>query len=62
MAKLMEDVATHESNSEERKKIYGSYHKSENTELDLQNFKTDLLKHLAGNIVIKEHRVRYQKE
>jgi len=25
-------------------------------------FRTDLLKHLAGNIVIKEHRVRYQKE
>ena len=62
MAKLMEDVAAHESNSHERTKIYSSYHKSENTELDLQNFKTDLLKHLAGSIVIKEHRVRYQKE
>ena len=26
------------------------------------DFRIDLLKHLAGNIVVKEHRVRYQKE
>ena len=62
MAKLMEDVSAHESNSEERKNIYADYYKTENTELELQNFKTDLLKHLAGSIVIKEHRTRYQKE
>ena len=26
------------------------------------NFRIDLLKHLAGSIVIKEHKIRYQKE
>jgi hypothetical protein len=28
----------------------------------VDNFRQDLLKHLAGNIVVKEHRIRYQKE
>lgn len=26
------------------------------------SFKNDMLKHLAGNIIVKEHRIRYQKE
>ena len=29
---------------------------------DLDVFRQDLLKHLAGNIVVKEHKIRYQKE
>ena len=28
----------------------------------MDNFFVDLLQHLAGNIVVKEHRLRYQKE
>lgn len=28
----------------------------------MQVFRTDLLQHLAGSIVVKEHRQRYQKE
>jgi hypothetical protein len=28
----------------------------------MNNFRIDLLKHLAGSIVVKEHRLRYQKE
>jgi hypothetical protein len=28
----------------------------------MQVFRTDLLQHLAGSIIIKEHRQRYQKE
>lgn len=28
----------------------------------MQAFRTDLLQHLAGSIVVKEHRLRYQKE
>jgi len=28
----------------------------------MQAFRTELLQHLAGSIVVKEHRLRYQKE
>jgi len=27
--------------------------------LNSDNFRSDLLKHLAGGIVVKEHRIRY---
>ena len=30
--------------------------------MEMDNFRQDLLKHLAGSIVIKNHRIRYQKE
>ena len=28
----------------------------------IDRFRNDLLRHLAGNIVVKEHKIRYQKE
>jgi len=27
-----------------------------------ENFRFDVLKHLAGTIIVKEHKIRYQKE
>jgi len=41
--------------------VYSDYI-SKNTTLSMNNFRIDLLKHLAGSIVVKEHRLRYQKE
>ena len=35
METLMQDVASHEQNVEERQNIYASYYNTENTELDL---------------------------
>lgn len=35
METLMQDVASHEQNAEERQNIYASYYNTENTELDL---------------------------
>ena len=43
----------------EREDIYTGYDADEDKH---DEFRCDLLKHLAGNIVIKEHKIRYQKE
>ena len=45
----------------ERQKIYSTYSQGTTTE-GMQAFRTELLQHLAGSIVVKEHRLRYQKE
>ena len=42
----------------EKNVMYADYDSSD----DLDAFRQDLLKHLAGNIVVKEHKIRYQKE
>ena len=42
----------------EKSVMYADYDSSD----DLDVFRKDLLKHLAGNIVVKEHKIRYQKE
>ena len=43
--------------------MYADYHRdSDSAGLGLAKFRVALLKHLAGSIVIKEHRIRYQKE
>ena len=42
----------------EKSVMYADYDSSD----DLDVFRQDLLKHLAGNIVVKEHKIRYQKE
>ena len=62
MKKLLDDINDHDRANSERKNIYADYYKDEDLELGTANFRVDLLKHLAGSIVIKEHRVRYQKE
>ena len=42
----------------EKSEMYADYDSQD----DLDVFRKDLLKHLAGNIVVKEHKIRYQKE
>ena len=42
--------------------MYADYYKEDKSGLGTENFRFDLLKHLAGSIVIKEHKIRYQKE
>lgn len=58
---MMEDFTEYEKAYNERERIYHSYMSSETSE-SLDNFRVELLQHLAGSIVIKEHRLRYQKE
>ena len=60
MQTLINNIAACNSSQQERSQLY-----AENDALAEgrdDQFREDLLKHLAGNIVIKEHRVRYQKE
>jgi len=49
----------------EREQLYSSYCSEESVEMQEKgedNFRLELLRHLAGNIVVREHRMRYQKE
>lgn len=48
----------HDQAFNERSALYSDYI-SQNTTLSMNNFRIDLLKHLAGSIVVKEHRLRY---
>jgi hypothetical protein len=45
----------------ERARVYHSFMNKEAPEF-MDTLRSDLLKHLAGTIVVKEHRHRYQKE
>lgn len=62
MKQLLDDINDHENAQEERKNMYADYYKKDEDGLGTENFRVSLLKHLAGSIVIKEHRIRYQKE
>jgi len=55
MADLLSSIDACHNSQQERKEIYADY----DTETNDMAFREELLKHLAGNIVIKEHRVRY---
>lgn len=46
---------------QDRSRVYQGFTRGATTEI-LDQFRTDLLQHLAGTIVVKEHRERYQKE
>lgn len=59
MRKLMSDIDECAAKDEEKAAIYADYY---DPEADGETFRQNLLKHLAGNIVVKEHRIRYQKE
>lgn len=61
MAKLMDDIHMHEEAFNERSELYADYF-GEETRLEMNNFRIELLRHLAGSIVVKEHRNRYQRE
>jgi hypothetical protein len=59
MKNLMADIDACNQSQQERTEVYADYEAGVETK---DKFREDLLKHLAGRIVIKEHRVRYQKE
>ena len=65
MKTLLDNISEHERNQDERTKLYADYYEptAEVTNADqAEVFRANLLKHLAGSIVVKEHRIRYQKE
>jgi hypothetical protein len=59
--KLVGDFGEWEKVYQDRQRIYHHFTSESNSE-SLTVFRTDLLQHLAGSIVVKEHRQRYQKE
>lgn len=61
MAKLMDDIHAHEATFNERAELYADYFNA-STSLEINAFRVELLRHLAGSIVVKEHRSRYQAE
>lgn len=61
LATLMDDIHAHEEAFNQRSEVYADY-LSEDTNMEMQNFKNELLRHLAGSIVVKDHRNRYQRE
>ena len=58
MSRLMSALNDYTQSQNEKSVMYADYDSSD----DLDVFRKDLLKHLAGNIVVKEHKIRYQKE
>lgn len=58
LASLFRNMNEHDQAFNERSALYSDYI-SQNTTLSMNNFRIDLLKHLAGSIVVKEHRLRY---
>jgi len=58
MSRLMSALNDYTQSQNEKSEMYADYDSQD----DLDVFRKDLLKHLAGNIVVKEHKIRYQKE
>ena len=61
MAVLLDHINHYDQAFSERNALYSDYMSAE-TRMEMDNFRQDLLKHLAGSIVVRDHRVRYQKE
>ena len=59
MKRLLSDIADLSISQSERASVYADYGQVEG---GVDSFREDLLKHLAGRIVVKEHKLRYQKE
>lgn len=62
---LLNNINAHDQAYQQRAELYSDYVNADvaaDTTGLIDDFRIELLKHLAGNIVIKEHRVRYQKE
>lgn len=59
--KLISDFAEYDRIYNERQRIYHSFTREHQSEA-MAVFRTELLQHLAGSIVVKESRQRYQKE
>ena len=58
---LIEKFTDYEKAFNDRERVYHHYMAEEQSEA-LQTFREELFQHLAGSIVVKEHRQRYQKE
>ncbi len=56
--KMIEDFNNFEKTRNERERVYHHYMADEQSEA-LDTFREQILQHLAGSIVVKEHRVRY---
>lgn len=56
--KILEDFNDYEKIHNERERIYHHYMTEQKDEA-LDTFREEILQHLAGSIVVKEHRVRY---
>ena len=54
----MSALSDYTQSQNEKNVMYADYDSTD----DLDAFRQDLLKHLAANIVVKEHKIRYQKE
>ena len=61
LRKIINDFTEYEKAYNERERVYHSYMKDQDSE-SLSQFRNELLQHLAGSIIVKEHRQRYQKE
>ena len=59
--KLISDFAEYEKVYNERQRLYHHFTREHDSEA-MAVFRTELLQHLAGSIVVKENRTRYQKE
>ena len=60
-ASVVKDFQDYERAYNDRKSIYADF-KDNSEETNIFKFRTELLQHLAGSIVVKESRNRYQKE
>lgn len=56
--RILNDIKSYEEICEKESALFSTF----DNESRIEEFRTELLKHLAGNLVIKEHRLRYQKE
>lgn len=58
---VLNDFSEYEKAHNEKQRIYHHFTAGNENEA-LDSFRNELLQHLAGSIVVKEHRLRYQKE
>lgn len=61
MKELLIALTEHQKAFNEKKRVYLHFMNEQTSEY-LDTFRAELLQHLAGSLVIKEHRLRYQKE
>ena len=58
---LLNSFKEYEKAFEEKERVYYYFAKDSTSEY-MDTFRNNLLQHLAGSIIVKEHRLRYQKE
>ena len=58
---LLKTFGAYENAHNAKSRVYHHYLAEQESE-SLDQFRSDILQHLAGSIIVKEHRQRYQKE